>query len=64
MSGCRYLILDVSLNDQRQAWMMTSEGYYTQLRPDHETEGLELAPRDAAAPLTRVAQRAGPLHAS
>ena len=32
-------ILDVSLADQRQAWVMTSEGRYTQLRPEQDTEG-------------------------
>jgi polyphosphate kinase len=34
-------ILDVSLADRRQAWLMTSDGHYTQLRPDSETEGPE-----------------------
>ena len=34
-------ILDVSLGDQRQAWVMASEGHYTQLRPNAEAEGPE-----------------------
>ena len=34
-------ILDVSLADQRQAWVMTSDGQYSQLRPDTDAEGPE-----------------------
>ena len=34
-------ILDVSLSDQRQAWVMTSDGQYSQLRPDTDAEGPE-----------------------
>ena len=31
-------ILDVSLKDQRQAWLMDSDGGYTQLRPDPQLD--------------------------
>jgi polyphosphate kinase len=34
-------ILDVSLGDQRQAWVMASDGQYSQLRPGTDAEGPE-----------------------
>ena len=34
-------ILDVSLNDQRQAWLMDSDGSYTQVRPQTPGDGPE-----------------------
>ena len=34
-------VLDICLRDRRQAWVLSEDGMYTQLRPDEGTDGPE-----------------------
>ena len=47
-------ILDVSLKDQRQAWLMDSDAGYTQLRPDPQVDAADsLGTHETLIALTR-----------
>jgi polyphosphate kinase len=41
-------VLDISLRDQRQAWILNSDGTYSQLRPSDAAEGPEAMGTHAA----------------
>jgi polyphosphate kinase len=48
-------VLDISLRDQRQAWVLGDDGKYTQLRPDADADGPE--GRGTHAALMELARR-------
>ncbi len=56
-------ILDVSLKDRRQAWLMGTDGNYTQLRPEGAVSGPEAqGTHQTFMDLTRRRQSESPSH--